>query len=360
MTKTQTVEKGIYKRGSYSYQVKLMVDGHSISGTFDTIDEARAYLNSKRASLSLDPDASRVLKARAHRADVKAATLDKMLDKYKEEVSAKKKSAAKEAHTIAKMRRSALGKKSLYRITPEDVQAYLAGLRREQEGPLQGKPSSDNTKRRHAALLSHLFTIARKRWRMAVENPVKEIELPPPGKPRKRRLEGDEEERLFASLAKSRKARYAIPLAQIAVATGMRQGELLNLEWKDVKIAGDIGTITLHDGTTKNNEGRVVPLTAEACAVLNGMVRPIKGGRVFPLDENSLRTLWDFAKKRAKISGLRFHDLRHEATSRLFELGLDRIEAASITGHKTLQVLKDYTHLRAEKLAEKLNKAAGK
>jgi integrase len=58
---------------------------------------------------------------------------------------------------------------------------------------------------------------------------------------------------------------------------------------------------------------------------------------------------------RAEITNLRFHDLRHEAVSRLFELGLDRIEAASISGHKTIQVLKDYTHLRATKLAQKIN-----
>ena len=57
---------------------------------------------------------------------------------------------------------------------------------------------------------------------------------------------------------------------------------------------------------------------------------------------------------RANISGLRFHDLRHEATSRLFEKGLNVMEVAAITGHKTLDMLKRYTHLRAEDLAKKL------
>ncbi|MHB1591685.1 MAG: tyrosine-type recombinase/integrase [Sulfuricella sp.] len=64
---------------------------------------------------------------------------------------------------------------------------------------------------------------------------------------------------------------------------------------------------------------------------------------------------WSRACKRGGIEGLRFHDLRHESTSRLFERGVfDSMEVASITGHKTLQMLKRYTHSRAEDLAKKL------
>ena len=58
--------------------------------------------------------------------------------------------------------------------------------------------------------------------------------------------------------------------------------------------------------------------------------------------------------KAAGIEGLTFHDLRHEATSRLFEKGLGLMEVASITGHKTMQMLKRYTHLRAEDLVGRL------
>jgi len=135
----------------------------------------------------------------------------------------------------------------------------------------------------------------------------------------------------------------------------MRQGELLKLQWEDLRLAKDHGTAQLLD--TKNGEDRIVPLSRKAVAILSELPRPIEGGVIFKMTKNSVRTAWDFACKRAKIDDLRFHDLRHEATSRLFELGLDKIEAASITGHKTLQMLKDYTHLRAEKLAKKLNQA---
>lgn len=351
--RVEKVEKGIYKRGPYSFQVKLMVGGHTLSGTFDSLAEARDYRDSKRVSLSLDPDAARVLEARVKKAEAKSATLTSILDRYAVEVSAKKKSGPKELHTINKIKRAKIAGLSLYRITPEDITNYLNSMVREQEGPLQGKPLSDTTKRKHAALLSHVFTIARKRWRINIQNPIEDIELPTPSKPRNRRLEAGEEEKIIAELGKSRN-KYALPLFKLSIETACRQGELLQLLWSDVKMTKEHGTALLRD--TKNGEDRIVPLSATACEILSHLVRPPHGGRVFPVDENALRTTWSQAMKRAGIKELRWHDLRHEATSRLFEMGLDRIEAASITGHKTLQMLKDYTHLRAEKLALKMNK----
>lgn len=350
----QRIEKGIYRRGAASFQVKMMVGGHTLSGTFENLDEARAYRNSKRASLSLDPDAARVLNSRVNKAEAKQMTLSVALDRYQREVSAFKKSNVKEAHTINKIKRAKIASMSLYRIAPEDVSNYMKSMVREQAGPLKGTPLSEITKRKHAALLSHLFNIARKRWRMNVKNPIEDIELPANSKPRNRRLEAGEEEKLIVELGKARNKRV-LPLFRLSIETACRQGELLALEWQDVKISGDHGTALLRD--TKNGEERIVPLSTAACTVLAGIPRPIKGGRVFPINEDALRTTWDQANKRAGISGLRWHDLRHEATSRFFEMGLDRIEAASITGHKTLQMLKDYTHLRAEKLAKKINQA---
>ncbi|WP_340530197.1 site-specific integrase [Cupriavidus necator] len=333
-----------------------MVDGHLITGTFDSLEEARAYRNSKRAALALDPDAQRVLDARVKRHEVKAATLSLVLDRYQKEVSAKKKSAESEAHKIARLKRSKLAAKSIYRITADDVVAFLKELKRDQPGPLQGQPLSATTKRKLAALISHVFTIARKRWRMDVSNPIADIELPSAGRPRKRRLEDGEEQRLLHELAKARQAAIVVPMVRLAIETAMRQGELLALDWKDLRISGKHGTATLHD--TKNGEPRIVPLNATACEILGAMPRPLKGGPVFPIRTPALRAIWELASERAGIQGLRFHDLRHEGTSRLFELGLDRIEAAAITGHKTLQMLADYTHLRAERLARKMNEAA--
>lgn len=349
------VDKGIYERGPASFQVKMLVSGFPVSGTFDTLAEARAFRDSKRAAIALDPDARRVYESRVKKAEVRAMSLSKALQKYEKEVTPTKKGADVEKSYIRKINRYSIAKKSIYLITPEDIIAFLYGLKRDGNGPTKGQPLTGESKRKYASLISNLYEVARKRWRLAVSNPVRDIELPPPCKSRKRRLEADEEERLTNALRQSRNASM-LPLVQLAIETAMRQGELLKLKWEDLRLANDHGTAQLRD--TKNGEDRIVPLSSKAVAIINALPRPIEGGLLFKMTKNSVRTAWDYACKRAKIEDLRFHDLRHEATSRLFELGLDKIEAASVTGHKTLQMLKDYTHLRAEKLAKKLNQGS--
>lgn len=92
----------------------------------------------------------------------------------------------------------------------------------------------------------------------------------------------------------------------------------------------------------------------DAYETLRRLPRAIKG-QVFPgLTAEAIKKAFTRAIKRAEIENFHFHDLRHEATSRLFEKGLNPMEVASITGHKTLQMLRRYTHLRAEDLARKL------
>ena len=82
---------------------------------------------------------------------------------------------------------------------------------------------------------------------------------------------------------------------------------------------------------------------------------PISEDTVFPISTNALRLAWERAKKRAGITGLRFHDLRHEAISRFFEMGLSVPEVALISGHKDVRMLFRYTHLKPENIAKKLN-----
>ena len=105
---------------------------------------------------------------------------------------------------------------------------------------------------------------------------------------------------------------------------------------------------------TKNGESRGVPLSSRALAILRGLPAS-SNGRVFgELTTDALQQSFKRAVRRAGIAGLRFHDLRHEATSRFFEKGLNVMEVASVTGHKTLQMLKRYTHLSVTDLATRL------
>ena len=108
-----------------------------------------------------------------------------------------------------------------------------------------------------------------------------------------------------------------------------------------------------HLPTSKNGDARTVPLSSRAVVTLEALPRNLDG-RVFCATYEGVKQSYNRACKRANITGLTFHDLRHEATSRLFEKGFNPMEVSAITGHKTLQMLKRYTHLRAEDLARRM------
>lgn len=219
---------------------------------------------------------------------------------------------------------------------------------------------SASTVNREMNLISAAINCARKEWGIHIENPIALIRRPPVGKGRKRRLTADEAQKLQAVLqAGGRRPdgtfdggarnHWIAPLVLLAMETAMRQGELLKLTWRDV----NLNARTAHLNDTKNGDARTVPLSSKAVQVLAQLPRAISG-RVFPLTKNAVQQAFHRACKRAGIIELRFHDLRHEAISRLFELGLNPMEVASISGHKTLQMLKRYTHLKAVDLARKL------
>ena len=161
--------------------------------------------------------------------------------------------------------------------------------------------------------------------------------------PRRRR---ERLERLLAA-ASSQRNIYIAPIIEFAIETGMRRSEILNLRWVDVDL--DNGFAFLFD--TKNGEDRRVPLTKAARDVLSKL--PKQDERVFPISANCVRLAWERTRKRAGISDLRFHDLRHEAVSRFFEMGMSVPEVALISGHKDVRQLFRYTHLNPTNVFEK-------
>lgn len=333
------VEKNIYRRGKYSYQVKMMIGGHKISQVCDTLEEARAFRDTKRAASTLDPDFKRVLESRVKKSQAVSYTLGKLLVKYKREVTAHKKSATSEAYRIGKVLRADIAKRSIYTLGPDDVQAFL--------DELAADGVSESGRRKYCALLSHVFNTAGRRWHLKVSNPIAAMELPAASKARDRRLEKNEAQKILKALAKDNPTASAY--VRLAIETAMRRSELLSLTWENVNLRTRVADLP----ETKNGDARRVPLSTEAIKVLRSLPQR-KKGRVLPITVSALRGAWDRAKEEAGIENLRIHDLRHEATSRLFEKGLNPMEAAAVTGHKTLQMLKRYTHLRAEDLAKKL------
>ena len=196
--------------------------------------------------------------------------------------------------------------------------------------------------------LSAILNHARKEWCYPITNPIPDIKRPGQSQSRTRRLQAGEEQLLVEAL----EPHYA-RVVRFALATGMRRGEVLSLTWQNLDAVARVALLPI----TKNGEARRVPLSSVALKVLEeegqAPVRSIKG-IVFDIHPVAMDKAWRRACRDAGIADLRFHDLRHEAVSRLFELGLNPMEVASISGHKTLSMLQRYTHLKAEDLARKL------
>lgn len=286
-------------------------------------------------------------------------TLGEALTGYQNEITTLKKGFAQETCIINAIKREDIVKLALTAISS----AQMASLRDKWMNTL-----APATVRRRLAILSHCFEIARKEWLVAVDNPLQSIRKPTVTNSRSRRLKDGE---FDAILAASESAELA-PIARLAVETAMRLSEIVGLRWRDVNLQSRIVILP----ETKNGSSRVVPLSPEACDIFASLPRRIDGA-VFAVSGPSVTQAWSRAVERARkayrtmcakagtapdlayLTDLHFHDLRHEATSRLFERGVfGPMEVAAITGHKTLQMLSRYTHMSAVRLAEKLAASA--
>lgn len=313
------------------------------------------------------------------RAQSARLTFDKAVSRYPSEVVPTKKPATQ--HTdryCAEHLRAYFGKYSLAAISPDLVADYRdkrlatpvqridsAGKPKPLLDPVTGKPRtiSANTVRLELALLSHLFNTALREWRLGlVRNPVSGIRKPSPGEGRDRRLSDSEEAKLRAAITG-----YSNPMLgwifEIALETGMRSGEITGLRMRQVDVRRRV--VRLAD--TKNDSARTVPLSRRATEAfklaLGNPLRPEgcdlvffgesgRDGRRRPYTFNKA---WSEVKKSLGLGDLHFHDLRHEAVSRFVEAGFSDQVVSAISGHKSPQMLKRYTHLRAEDFVEKLD-----
>ena len=275
---------------------------------------------------------------------------------YRDQVSILKKGYAQEKYRIENIARSFLGEKFIDEVTSVDIATYR-DIRLKDINPKSGQTLSTATVRLEMSLMSNFFDIARIEWGLCNANPVLNVRKPKPAPGRDRRL-SSREERLILRYCHSHKNRDLYSIVVIALETAMRQGEIINLTWEHINLKSRIA----HLPETKNGTKRDIPLSIKARDALIRLGVQSKGP-VFSYTANGLKSTWRFILLKLNIKDLHFHDLRHEATSRLFELGtLDIMEISAITGHKSLSMLKRYTHLRAIRLVRKLegNKQKGK
>lgn len=322
----------IRKRGS-TWQAQVRRQGSApISKSFATRADAAVWARDLERSIDR-------AELPANIRDLQRITLTELLARYEAKVTVSKRGASQERYKLRVIRCHAISTLQLAKLTSSALCSYRDDrLRKVQAG----------TVRRELALLQHCLEIARREWGVPLPtNPVQSITLPRPARARDRRLEVGDERKLHEAI-RSHRAWYLGPLMQLAVETSMRRGELLALLWADV----DLKRRTAHLPITKNGDARTVALTPRAIAVLESL--PRSDARVFPVSGNAVRLSWERLRERAGLPGLRFHDLRHEAVSRLFEAGLSIPEVALMSGHRDTRMLLRYTHLRPEIVAEKL------
>ncbi len=328
------------KKGEYQWHVQIRKKGFPTqTKTFTHKKDAEAWATAIEREMATG--------AFIPRQESERTTVHDLIERYRAEVLPTKR--GKHFGHALRVLDDAFGQYAVAAITSSLIATF-------RDGRIKAGLSA-STIRKEINLLSKLLDLGAMEWGIVIpSNPCKLVSRPAPGKARERRLEGDE---LGLLLAKCEPHMGA--LIRFAIETAARLGELLSVKWADVDLVRRVMIVRgIDERGTKNGDAlRQVPLSRAAVEVLEGlkaMPRSIDG-RVFYWwkASDSFNKTWRRVCARAGVEGLRFHDLRHEATSRLFEKGVfDSMEVASITGHKTLQMLKRYTHLRAEDLAKKM------
>ena len=345
----------IRKRGPLQWEARVRHKGYPIQcRTFENRAAAQAWARTLEAQMDRGVFVSR--------AEAERTTLAEALERYAREVTPRKKGAAEELSRIEIWKRQRLASCTLASLRGKDVSDFIAERRAAGMSPY--------TIHHDLAVLSHLYTVARTSWGMAsLGNPVDDASAARPKLPhgRDRRLRPGEEARLMAAARKFEASRTgAGPIASLigfAIETAMRRGEIAALRWDHL----DRDKHVLKVPESKNDTPRSVPLSSAALRILAALPRRIDG-QVWAMQADSITQAFNQVLRNARaeyergcqeaglkpdkefLVGLRFHDLRHEAVTRLFERGLNPMQVAAISGHKTLQMLKRYTHLRAEDL----------
>ncbi|WP_421380225.1 integrase [Paraburkholderia sp. DD10] len=339
-------------RGAAMYQARIRIKGFpTLSRTFLTRAEAEAWVHEQEG----------LMRARRHAAKKEAErlriatecapeyhTLGDLMRRYLSAVTPHKRSAAQETLRLKGLLKHEIADCPLIGLNPQRVAEW-------RDARLQ--TVSGSTVKRDMTVLAHVLKIATDEWGESfAQNPFRLVRRPKESSPRNRRLNAGEEPALLAACDEAR-APYLRPVVELALETAMRQSEIVGLEWENINLAGRAALLPM----TKNGTSRGVPLSSRAIEILEGTAasRDIAGNRIgfvfSGVTAEAVKRSFIRAVRRAKLADLRFHDLRHEATSRFFERKLTVPEVARITGHKTWTMLERYTHLQLEDVARRLD-----
>jgi integrase len=337
----------INQRGEF-WRAEVRRKGYkAIYRTFDTKQEAQKWAR----LIESEMDAGLFV----DRTKAERTLLSEALKRYQREIVPTKRHPYQENRRVDRWLKNDLACRTLANLRGSDFARYRDERR--------DAGRAENTIRLELQIISHLYEIARKEWGMeGLINPLNNVRKPSGSRARDRRLLPGEYERIHACLAAHSNC-YALPAFELAIETSLRQGTLFKLRWEWIDFSRFMIKIP-NEARGPENKGvpAVLPMSSRTIAILRTIQPKDKSGNaisdlqglILNTTTNAVVCIWKRVLLKLGINDLRWHDLRHEATSRLFEKGLHPMEVASITGHKSMQMLKRYTHLKPESLLEKL------
>jgi integrase len=264
-----------------------------------------------------------------------------LLVRYRTTVVPKKRSASRESYMVAALERASFTSLRADKLNSRQIASY-------RDARLTVVTAA--TVVRELGLLQHAFELARKSWGYEnLSNPVRDVEKPALPQGRTRRLRTGEELRLRSAADASRNP-LLIPIMTLALETSMRLGEIVSARWEHFDPDARVLLLPI----TKNGKPRTIPLSRVAIAQIESQART-EDGPIFPTTVEAIKRAWIRLTRRANVADLRFHDLRHEAISRLVERGFDLPSVMMFSGHSDHRMLLRYTHLNARSLVTKLD-----
>jgi len=345
------IEARAGRDGKRHYRVRIRKRGYpEQSATFQRKTDAERWARNTEAAI----DEGRFFQT----SDARRRTVADLVDDYIADVLPTKDGDRSDQERQLRWWRDELGTYTLANLTPAVIADARDKLRR--GTTRQGRQRSAATVNRYLAALSRALTWAVNEKGWINDSPVRRVAKFTEPQGRVRCLTDDERKRLLAACRASASP-HLYPVVVLALSTGARRGEILNLRWKDVDLKR--GVIVLHK--TKNRERRALMLTGAALRMMKKLskVRRINCDYLFPNEAGegpfNIRGPWEKAIEAAGLEDLRIHDLRHTAASYLAMSGATLAELAAILGHKTLAMVKRYTHLSGEhtsSVVERMNR----
>lgn len=312
----------INKRGPFQYQAQVRRKGYPTqTRTFESKRDAEDW--TKKIELEMRQ------RTFIDRSEAERTSFREILERYRMEVTPEKRGWRAEGSRLRQLQRHPLAIRMLASLRGVDFSQYR-DERLKSVGP--------KTVHLELSLISAVLNVANRDWSIPVENPIPNLRKPPLPQGRNRRLFGDEERRLYATAMEPGCASSLAICITLAVETGMRRGEIAELTWAQIDLHHRVIRLEL----TKNGDRRTVPLSEVAEAALRALPRPLHGGPVNTFhDSNGLGAAFRRACKRAGITDLHFHDLRHEAASRMART-MPVATLAKVMGWRTLQMAMRY------------------